>query len=103
MQAARECAKGVRWKTSVASWVHPCNLASNCLKLLDELETGEYRLSPYSVFRITSPKPRVIMARSSGTASSRGLPAIWACMTISRVTTYMTTAPASGRRAQPSP
>ena len=62
MQAARECAKGVRWKTSVASWVHPCNLASNCLKLLDELETGEYRLSPYSVFRITSPKPRVIMA-----------------------------------------
>ena len=62
MQAAMECAKGVRWKTSVASWVHPCHLASNCLKLLDELETGEYRLSPYSVFRITSPKPRVIMA-----------------------------------------
>ena len=61
-QAAHECAKGVRWKTSVASWVHPRNLATNCLQLLDELETGDYRLSPYSVFHITSPKPRVIRA-----------------------------------------
>lgn len=62
MQAAQECAKGVRWKNSVASWTHPRHVAANCLKLLDELENGEYRLSPYSVFRITSPKPRVIMA-----------------------------------------
>jgi len=62
MQAAVECARGVRWKDSVSSWVHPRNLASNCLLLLQELEQGTYHLSGYSVFNITSPKPRTIRA-----------------------------------------
>ena len=62
MKAAIECAKGVRWKTSVAAWTHPRNLAANCLKLLAELEAGTYRLSPYSVFKITYPQERTIRA-----------------------------------------
>lgn len=62
IQAAYQCARGVKWKTSVASWIHPRNITTNCIKLLDELEAGEYHLSPYSVFHITSPKPRTIKA-----------------------------------------
>ena len=62
IQAAYQCSKGVKWKTSVASWIHPRNIATNCIQLLDELERGEYHLSPYSIFHITSPKPRTIKA-----------------------------------------
>lgn len=62
MTAARQCSRGVKWKASVAAWIHPRNLVANCLKLLDELDSGAYKPSPYSVFRITSPKPRVIRA-----------------------------------------
>jgi len=60
MQAARECSRGVKWKASVASWVAPCHLAANCLKLWRELDGGSYRLSDYVTFEITSPKRRVI-------------------------------------------
>ena len=62
IHAAYQCSKGVKWKSSVAKWIHPRNIVTNCIQLLDELETGEYRLSPYSVFKITSPKPRIIRA-----------------------------------------
>ena len=62
LTAASQCSKGVSWKASVATWIHPRNIVTNCIQLLDELATGEYHLSPYSVFRITSPKPRTIKA-----------------------------------------
>lgn len=60
MEAARQCARGVRWKDSVAAWTHPRNLALNCLRLKEELDSGTYRLGGYAVFRVTEPKERVI-------------------------------------------
>lgn len=59
-RAALECARGVRWKDSIAAWTHPRNLAANCLKLWRELDAGTYRLGGYVVFDVVEPKRRTI-------------------------------------------
>lgn len=60
MEAARQCARGVRWKDSIAAWTHPRNLALNCLKLKRQLDDGTYRLGGYVTFEVTEPKRRKI-------------------------------------------
>lgn len=60
MEAAKQCSRGVKWKDSIANWVHPRNLALNCLKLFEELDSGTYRLGGYVKFRVTEPKERII-------------------------------------------
>ena len=60
MDAARQCALGVKWKDSIATWTHPRNLALNCLKLKEELDSGEYRLGGYVTFDVVEPKRRTI-------------------------------------------
>ena len=59
-KAAQECARGVKWKDSIATWVHPRNLAANCLKLWRELDSGKYKLGGYVVFDVVEPKRRTI-------------------------------------------
>lgn len=60
MEAARQCALGVKWKDSIAAWTHPRNIALNCLKLKQELDNGTYRLGGYVTFDVTEPKRRTI-------------------------------------------
>lgn len=60
MEAAIQCARGVKWKDSIASWVHPRNIALNCYRLWSELDSGTYRLGGYAVFEVTEPKRRTI-------------------------------------------
>lgn len=58
--AARQCARGVRWKDSIANWTSAKNIGANCLKLLRELESGTYKLSGYVKFEVNEPKRRII-------------------------------------------
>ena len=58
IDAANECAKGVRWKESVTQWMF--NVHLNCAKLLNEIKTNTYKLSPYFVFHLNDKKPRLI-------------------------------------------
>lgn len=60
LTAAHQCALGVKWKDSIATWVHPRNIALNCLKLMQELDAGTYRLGGYVVFDVKEPKRRTI-------------------------------------------
>lgn len=60
LTAAHQCALGVKWKDSIATWVHPRNIALNCLKLKQELDAVTYRLGGYVVFEVTEPKRRTI-------------------------------------------
>lgn len=60
LKAAKQCSRGVKWKDSIANWVHPRNIALNCLKLKQELDAGTYKLGKYVVFSITVPKKRTI-------------------------------------------
>ncbi len=61
VEAAFECAKGVKWKNSVIRW---CNdILPLCLKLRKELLNGKYKLTPFNEFTVTRPKPRVIRAQ----------------------------------------
>ena len=60
VQAALECARGVKWKDSIATWVHPRNIAANCLRLWRELDNGTYKLGGYVVFDVVEPKRRTI-------------------------------------------
>ena len=62
MLASLECARGIRWKRSVACWVHSSRIAANCLKLKRQLDGGTYRLGGYTVFDVTEPKRRQIKA-----------------------------------------
>lgn len=62
LRAAYECARGVRWKASVARWTAPHAIVPNCMRLLHELQAAAYRLSGYTVFHVTEPKPRLIRA-----------------------------------------
>lgn len=60
MEAARQCALGMKWKDSIAAWTHPRSIALNCLKLKQELDNGTYRLGGYVIFDVTEPKRRTI-------------------------------------------
>ena len=58
IDAANECAKGVRWKESVTQWMF--NVNENCSKLINEIKSNQYKLSPYFVFHLNDKKPRLI-------------------------------------------
>ena len=60
LQAVNDCAKGVAWKSSVLRWIIPANKLRLTLALKNELDNGTYKVSPFTVFRVTEPKPRVI-------------------------------------------
>ena len=60
IEAANQCARGVKWKDSIASWVHPRNIALNCNRLKRELDDGTYRLGGYVTFEVMEPKRRTI-------------------------------------------
>ena len=59
-RAMHICKRGVMWKDSVAGFVK--NGIVNCMKLEDELASGEYKISPYSVFEIHEKKTRIIVS-----------------------------------------
>ena len=59
-KATKQCKKGVLWKDSVAN--HYLRALTKNKKLKDEVESGRYRLSPYTVFEIYEPKRRTICA-----------------------------------------
>ena len=58
IEAANKCAKGVKWKESVTQWMF--NVNENCSKLLNEIRSNQYKLSPYFVFHLNDKKPRLI-------------------------------------------
>lgn len=60
IRAANECKNGVNWKDSVAGF--SINRIMNCHKLLQDLESGKYELSPYTCFQVHEPKDRDIVA-----------------------------------------
>ena len=60
IKAVGECRKGVLWKDSVAGF--SLNRIMNCHRLMEDLETGRYRLSQYTCFQIHEPKDRDIVA-----------------------------------------
>lgn len=59
-KAALSCRKNVMWKSSVAGYI--ANNAIRTITLSDELRTGRYRLSPYSIFYVHERKERMIVA-----------------------------------------
>ena len=59
-KATQKCKCGVMWKDSTAGFVK--NDLINCFLLKDDLLEGSYKIGKYSVFRITEPKPRVIVS-----------------------------------------
>ena len=58
VDAANKCARGVRWKSSVSTWMF--NVWVNCAKLHRQILKGIYKLSKYVVFMIYDKKPRKI-------------------------------------------
>lgn len=60
IKAVGECRKGVLWKDSVAGF--SLNRIMNCHRLMEDLETGRYRLSQYTCFQVHEPKDRDIVA-----------------------------------------
>ena len=60
LRAVDDCAKGVSWKSSVLRWTIPSNKLRYALALKKELDNKTYKVSPYTVFRVTEPKPRII-------------------------------------------
>ncbi len=59
-RATKQCKKGVLWKDSVAN--HYLRSLTRNQKLAEEVKSGKYRLSPYTVFTIHEPKKREISA-----------------------------------------
>lgn len=59
-RATKQCKKGVLWKDSVAN--HYLRSLTRNQKLAEEVKSGRYRLSPYTVFTIHEPKKREIRA-----------------------------------------
>ena len=59
-EATHRCARGVRYKESVAEYyLH--SLTRN-VRLKSEIESGRYKISPYTEFWVTSPKKRLVSA-----------------------------------------
>lgn len=59
-RAMMKCRHNVMWKDSVASYVN--NGMINCLKLREDVLSGNYSINPYSIFYIHEPKLRRIVA-----------------------------------------
>ena len=59
-RAAYECKRNVMWKPSTSGYIK--NILMNTCKLRDELLTGTYKLSPYSIFEVHEKKTRTIVA-----------------------------------------
>ena len=59
-KAAFICRKNVMWKDSVAGFIK--NALVNCSSLREELLTGTYKLSPYSIFEVHEKKTRTIVS-----------------------------------------
>ena len=59
-KAAKQCARGVRWKESVQDYLR--NMLARTFILCRELEQGRYRLQPYVRFLIYTPKVREIVS-----------------------------------------
>jgi len=59
-RATKQCKKGVLWKDSVAN--HYLRALTKNQKLADEVNSGKYKLSPYTTFQIYEPKRRDISA-----------------------------------------
>jgi len=59
-RALRRCCRNVRWKDSVVGY--ELHAPQNTHKLMEELENGTYRISPYQHFTIYEPKKREIVA-----------------------------------------
>ena len=57
-KAVHKCAKGVRYKDSVAEYY--LNALTRNKRLKDDIESGKYRISKYTEFVITSPKRREV-------------------------------------------
>lgn len=57
-----KCKSGVMWKGSIASFV--LNGAENISRLSDELKSGTYVPGRNARFRVTSPKPRDVVAQT---------------------------------------
>lgn len=60
MKATRQCAKGVRWKDSVAAYEDKALLKN--YTLAQEIQSGRYKISPYITFKLYEPKERTISA-----------------------------------------
>lgn len=59
-KATKKCARGVRYKDSVADYyLH--SLTRN-VRLKDDLESGKYKIAPYTEFYVTHPKKRLVSA-----------------------------------------
>lgn len=56
--AARQCAKGVKWKQTTLDFLN--NINYKCCKIADYIGKNGYRPNRYNTFSITEPKPRKI-------------------------------------------
>ncbi|MGK7913122.1 MAG: hypothetical protein AB4050_16845 [Synechococcus sp.] len=59
-RAAQQAQKGKRYRPNVLDFNH--HLEIELLRLQTELQTQTYRPGPYTTFRISDPKPRLISA-----------------------------------------
>lgn len=59
-EALRLVCRGVRWKDSVVGY--ELHAAQNTHKLIREIQSGKYKISPYQIFTIYEPKQREIVA-----------------------------------------
>lgn len=59
-RALKRCCRNVRWKDSVVGY--ELHAAQNTHKLLEQLQDGTYKISPYQTFIIHEPKRREIVA-----------------------------------------
>ena len=60
LKATRVCKQGVIWKDSVAGFTK--NELKNCMQLHNELMSGTYKISKYSIFVIQERKKRIIVS-----------------------------------------
>lgn len=58
--AMHTCKKNTQWKDSVAGYLNNCLI--NIYKLKEQLESGKYKISPYTEFVIYEPKERHIQS-----------------------------------------
>ena len=63
-RAAKKSFKSLRWKSSTVKYED--NELGNILKLIEEIESGTYEISPYVEFTIYEPKQRNIVATCTG-------------------------------------
>ncbi len=59
-RALNRCCRNVRWKDSVVGY--ELHAPQNTHQIMDEMEKGKYKISPYQQFTIFEPKERHILA-----------------------------------------